>query len=229
MGFADRLEQTNAVIAALRADLWESPVVSQRLIHVDYGAEHIVPKEVHAIIRFIYTETTRHIKFAPDFFVVDKRCPERTYLLEYKCTQTPLYSRNRIEMIREKSPRKEIDWQDIGQWEAEAYDNYQALAKLGIRVVILNYCAYHDRLLVCDFVQRVTPLHRDQVRLTTTRGSRTPFINFDLNTMRSLEEFLVAEHDFDIEQVKPLCANVKQRLQIELPVTHHPRSPLYGG
>lgn len=81
MGFADRLEQTNAVIAALRADLWESPVVSQRLIHVDYGAEHIVPKEVHAIIRFIYTETTRHIKFAPDFFVVDKRCPERTYLL----------------------------------------------------------------------------------------------------------------------------------------------------
>jgi hypothetical protein len=171
MGFADRLEQTNAVVAALRVGLWENPVVSQRLVHVDYGAEHIVPEEVRKIIRFIHTETARHIKFAPDFFVVDKRYPQRIYLLEYKCTQTPLYSRNRIEMIRRKSPRKEIDWQDIGQWEAEAYDNYRALAKLGIRVAILNYCAYHDRLLVCDFVERVTPLHRDRVRLATTRGS----------------------------------------------------------
>ncbi len=200
---------------------------TQRLVHVDYGAEHIVPKEVHGIIRFIHTETTRHIKFSPDLFVVDRRYPERTYLLEYKCTQTPLYSRNRIGMIRNKSPRKEIDCQDIGQWEAEAHDNYQSLTELGIRVAILNYCAYHNRLLVCDFVERVTPLHRDQVRLATTRGSRAPFINFDLTTMRSLEEFLVDEHDLDPRQVAPICAGIKQGLQSELPVKHHPMSPLF--
>jgi len=228
MGFVDRLEQTNKLVTILTDGLWENAVIRQRMVHVNYGAEHIVPQEVHELIRHTRTETTRHIKFTPDFFVVDRRYPERTYLLEYKCTQTPLYSRNRIEMIRKRSPRKEIDWQEIGQWEAEAYDNYRALAKLGVRVAILNYCAYHSRLLVCDFVERVTPLYRDRVRSSTMRGSRTPFINFDLTSMRSLEEFLVAEHGFDIEQVKSLCANVKRRLQAELPVTHHPRSPLYG-
>ena len=32
MGFEDRLEQTNAVVAALRVGMWDNPAVSQRLV-----------------------------------------------------------------------------------------------------------------------------------------------------------------------------------------------------
>jgi hypothetical protein len=227
MSFASRLGQTNAVIAALKTGLWESPLLSRRLAHVNYGAEHLIPQPIHQLVRFAHTETTRHIRFAPDFFVVDRKDPQRTYLLEYKCTQTPLFSRRRIQTIRGQSPRKDIDWQDIGQMEAEAYDNYRALAGLGVRLALMDYCAYHGRLLVCDFVERITPLHRDRVRATATAGSRTPFINFDLTPMRSLEEFIAAEHSFELHQVAPLCAKIKQVLQKRLPVKHHRQSPLY--
>jgi hypothetical protein len=227
MSFAKRLAQTNVVIAALESGLWTSPLLSQRLMHVNYGAENLIPPQVHQIIRFAHTNTTRHIRFAPDFFVVDRRDPKCTYLLEYKCTQTPLFSRGRISMLRRQSPRKDIDWPDVGQMEAEAYDNYRALADAGVRMALLDYCAYHERLIVCDFVERVTPLHRDQVRTATRTGSRTAFINFDLNAMRSLEEFIAAEHGFELRQLETLCARIKQVLQQELPVKHHYKSPLY--
>lgn len=227
MSFGDRVQQTQTVVDTFQSQLWGQPFILQRLAHVLFGAEHIIPKEIHETIRYTRTATTRHIRFAPDSFVVDRQSPEKTYLLEYKCTQTPLYSRARIQTIRASSPRKDIDWQDIGQWEAEAYDNYTALAGLNIRVAIVNYCAYHDRPLVCDFIDRITPLHRDQVTTNTTTGSRTPFVNFDLTLMRSLEEFLTIEHGFTHEQVAPLCMQLQIRLQSALPVRHHPNSSLY--
>lgn len=226
--FEDRIEQTQKVIGTLAEGLWQQPLVTERVVHVDYGAEKYIPRQVHDLIRYVHTKTARHIKFAPDFFVVDRGNPDRVYLLEYKCTQTPLYSKTRIATIRQKSDRSDLDWRDIGQMEAEAYDNYAALASLGIDVVILDYCAYHGRLVVCDFIQRVKPLHRDHVRLPTTRGSRTPFINFDLAALRTLEEFLVAAHGFHTQNILPLCETLKKRLSEELPVRHHPNSPLYG-
>jgi hypothetical protein len=227
MSFAKRLAQTNVVVAALESGLWASPLLSQRLAHVNYGAEHLIPPQVHQVIRFAHTKTTRHIRFAPDFFVVDRRDPKRTYLLEYKCTQTPLFSRGRINMLRQQSPNKDIDWPDVGQIEAEAYDNYRALADAGIRMALLDYCAYHERLIVCDFVERITPFHKSHVQTATPTGSGTPFINFDLRAMRSLEEFIAAEHGLELRQLDPLCARIKQVLQQELPVKHHFKSPLY--
>lgn len=228
MDFKDRLRQTQTVVEVLHDELWQNELVARQLVHVEYGAEHVVPPEVHDLIRYVHTHTARHIKFAPDFFVVDRKNPHALYLLEYKCTQTPLYSRQRIQMLRRKSPRNGLDWQDIGQIEAEAYDNYQALAELGIRVAVLDYCAYHDRLLLCEFVGQFRPLHRDSVRLPTNRGSRTPFINLDLRTLRSLHEFLVDEHALDVRRTPKLVANAAERLRGALPVRHHRNSPLYG-
>ena len=215
------------MVDALKNDLWEQTQISQRVAHVAYGAELFVPRDVHEVIRFTRTPTTRYIRFAPDAFVVDRRSPDKTYLLEYKCTQTPLYSRDRIQRVSANSQRKNIGWQDIGQWEAEAYDNYKALAGLHVRVAVVNFCSYHERPLVCDFIDQITPLHRDQVTTETITGSRTPFVNFDLKAMRSLEEFLVTEHGFVPELVAPICVQIQAKLQVALPTKHHPRSPLY--
>lgn len=96
MDFKERLRRTETVINVLKAGLWENPIISRRLLHIDYGSEHYVPRDVHEMIRYLYTPTTRHIKYALDFFVIDRQNPDRTNLLEYKCTQTPLHSRGRI-------------------------------------------------------------------------------------------------------------------------------------
>src|SRR5690606_13980333 len=123
MSFGERVQQTQTVVDTLEEMLWTQPIILQRLAHVAFGAENVLPRAIHQIIRFTRTPTVRHIRYSPDAFVVDRRVPEKTYLLEYKCTQTPLYSRSRIQKIGSNSPRPEIDWQDIGQWEAEAFDN----------------------------------------------------------------------------------------------------------
>lgn len=229
MSFGERIQQTQVVVETLETLLWTQPAISQRLAHVAFGAENILPRTIHEIIRYTRTPTVRHIRYSPDAFVVDRRSPEKTYLLEYKCTQTPLYSRTRIQTIGSNSSRGGLDWPDIGQWEAEAFDNYKALSTLGIRVAVLNYCAYHSRPLVCDFIDCISPLHRDQVTTNTMTGSRTPFVNFDLAAMRTLEEFLIAEHDFTSEQIAPLCEKIQLHLQMALPIKHHPNSPLHRG
>ena len=94
--------------------------------------------------------------------------------------------------------------------------------------MVLNYCAYHSRLLLCDFVERVKPLYRDRVRSSTQQGSRTLFVNFDLNSMRSLDEFLASEHELDVEKLKSLLAVAARKLQAALPITHQRNSPLHG-
>lgn len=109
--------------------------------------------------------------------------------------------------------------------ESGAWDNYKALAEQGILVVILDYCAYHSWLLVCNHVQKFTPLGRYNVDQSTTAGSGTPLINLDLRKLRTLEEFLVAAHEMVLEDVEPLCAKAKAELFQKLPVRHHRRSP----
>jgi hypothetical protein len=90
---------------------------------------------------------------------------------------------------------------------------------------VLNYCAYHPRPLVCDFVDRAAELGRFTVRDTLT-GSKTPFINLDLRELRSLEDFLVEEHRLERRLVKPHCDWIGRRLLARIPVTHHKNSPL---
>lgn len=96
MSFGERVQQTQTVVDTLEEMLWTQPIILQRLAHVAFGAENVLPRAIHQIIRFTRTPTVRHIRYSPDAFVVDRRVPEKTYLLEYKCTQTPLYSRSRI-------------------------------------------------------------------------------------------------------------------------------------
>jgi len=56
----------------------------------------------------------------PTFFVLDLHSSDCLYLLEYKCTRTPLFSSRRIEELRTKA-KPGLDWQDIGQWEEAAH------------------------------------------------------------------------------------------------------------
>ncbi len=108
--------------------------------------------------------------------------------------------------------------------EADAYDNYLSLYNANVRIAILNYCAYHSRLLLCDFIENIVLLHRDNVTVSRD-GSGTPFINFDCNSMRSLDTFIFEEHGVKVNETS--YNNALHDLVDLLPITHHQSSPLY--
>lgn len=219
-GFIERTQDAQTLINIVRENLWEDALVKSRLLHVPYGYETHIPPEVREKLRRSYNETARYIRFAPDFFVLDLENLDNLYLLEYKCTRTPLYSTQRISSLQAQARMKELTSEDVGQWEASAYDNYQALQSIGVRVAILNYCAYHPRHLLCDFVEKAQVLNRSEVQTETLTGSRTPFVNPYLRALRTLAEFLVGEHSLEEQlatHVRLLCESVEQKLLEALP------------
>jgi hypothetical protein len=222
MSFGERLAQADTLVTTLQTHIWAS--LSRRLAIVPYGYETHIAPEVRAAMRFLRTPTAKFVRFTPDFFVLDKQKPENLYLLEYKVTQTPLFSQNRIRQMGQATGLSDLDWPDIGQMEADAYDNYFHLHQAGLQVVVLNYCAYHTRPLLCDYIQNIQLLHRDVVTTETKKGSRTPFINFYCPTMRQLSRFLYDEHGVKVDETAYTQAITT--LLTQLPITHHPQSPL---
>ena len=225
MDFKDRTEGSNILIQVLKQHFWDE---SQSLYHVETGYETHIPEDIRKALRYVYNKTTRHLRFAPDFLVVQRQKPDNIYYLEYKCTQTPLYKSDRINKIVEGYD-KPLDWQDIGQCEREAFDNYKDLNSIGVRVAVLNYVAYHKRPLLCDFIENIVELHRDTVRTPTQAGSKTPFVNFDATSMRTLQEFLAETHGISSDKVIPYFERALSELRQQLRVKHHPKSPLYEG
>lgn len=229
VGFGDRTKQSDTLIQVITEHLWGNPSISDRFLHVAFGEETHLPREAMALLRGIRHNVTAYfIRFAPDFFVIDKSDPAKLYLLEYKCTQTPLYSAGRIKDIGAELNKPSLDWPDIGQWELEPYNNYVRLTSLGAKVVVLNYCAYHNRHILCDFVDAVSDVYREKVRLGTIVGSGTPYVNFDLKSMRSLHDFLCQEHNLAPDVISPICSEIETELLNKLPIRHHRSSPLYG-
>lgn len=222
MSFGDRLAQADTLVETLQTHIWEP--LARRLAVVPYGYETHIASEVRTAMRFLRTPTAKFVRFTPDFFVLDRQQPENLYLLEYKVTQTPLFSKMRIRQMGQAAGNPDLDWPDIGQMEADAYDNYLNLHEAGLRVVVLNYCAYHTRPLLCDFIENIQVLHRDVVTRDTKKGSRTPFVNFYCPTMRQLSRFLYDEHGLKINEAAYTQAITQ--LAAALPTTHHPKSPL---
>ena len=228
MGFGARTKQSETLIQAVKEHLWNHPSISGRFLQVAFGQETHLPREAMGVLRNLRQNMTAYfIRFAPDYFVIDKSDPAKLYFLEYKCTQTPLFSASRIKDIGIELHKPMLDWRDIGQWELEPYDNYVRLTTLGVKIAILNYCAYHNRRVLCEFVDSISGVYREEVRLGTMEGSGTPYVNLDLKPMRSLHDFLCQEHNLDRDLISSICNEIETELLDKLPMRHHRKSPLY--
>lgn len=220
-------EKGELMIEIVTRHVWDS---LDSIEHVPWGYETHVSQEIRDIITsdsFDDDLTSRHIRSSPDFFAVQQE-PDIIYFLECKSTVTPLWSENRIGKISQKAG-KDLRWEDIGQVEAAAYDNYMALKNLGAKVAVLNYVAYHERLLFCDFIEKITEIGRYKVSNKDTKGSGEDFINFDVTQMRTLEDFLIEEHGIDPDYIAPMIRAACRELEEKIPVDHDERSPLYTG
>ena len=229
MEFEDRSETSSVLVDVIERHFWSK---SQLLYHVETGYETHIDKEIREALRYVRNKTARHLRFTPDFLIVERKNPENIYYLEYKCTRTPLYSPNRIKQIGERAGIELLDQNDIkqyrlnlGQCELDAYDNYVALSEIGVRVAILNYVAYHHRLLLCDFIENIKELRRDKVTTATISGSRTPYVNFDVNPMKTLDNFLVEIHGVNHDTVTSYYNDACAELKASLPKYEHKNSP----
>ena len=225
-------EKGELMIEIVTRHVWDT---LENIKHVPWGYETHVSQEMRNIITsdsFDDDPTSRHIRSSPDFFVVQQE-PDLIYFLECKSTVTPLWSKNRIREISRRAglqpPYEILRWEDIGQLEAAAYDNYKALKKLGAKVAVLNYVAFHERLLLCDFIEKITEIGRYKVRNRNTKGSGEPFINFDVTQMRTLEDFLIEEHGVNPAYIAPKIQAACRELEKNIQVDHDEGSRLYTG
>ena len=206
MQFKQRSRLSTILIDIVKKWFWNTDEL-QSLYHADTGYEmqtgKEMPKDIRELLRKIYNKTTRHIRFTPDCLIVDRGNPDNIYYLEYKCTQTFGYNKN---------------W---GQIELDAYDNYVALQSIGVKVAVLNYIAYHDRLLLCDFIENIKALRRSEGKTETDTGSGTGYVNPDLNGMRTLLDFLVDIHGIDrgaiTQNFNNACTELRSRLPMKDP------------
>ena len=195
--------------------------------HFPYGYETYIPQNIRNILGRFSVEnnpTARHIRHAPDALIVRQNA-DILYLVDYKSTTVPMWSPRLIGQISRNAGRN-VKWPDIGVIHTTSYDNYAALQSIDVKVAVLTYIAYHDRLLLCDFIENIEELRRAPVAFTD-KGSGKDVINFDASQMRTLEEFLADIHGpTAAASVTPQIRMARAELQRLLPIEHDRGSPL---
>lgn len=155
--------------------------------------------------------------------MIDLKYPESTYLLEYKVYQTPIEYDSELNRVRAAAGDPTLTRDVIGQWEGFPYDNYMALHGMGVRVALAYWVPHHARRVLCEFIENVKVVRRGTPQTKSARASGTSYVNIDLRTMRSLAEFLCAEHAVDHSAIDPLIGSMVRRLEHELPVVPYTR------
>ena len=163
------------------------------LLRVDIGAEFQFPPAFHGPLRKLNSPTAHFLRYMPDSAVLDS-AQGKVYLLEYKAMTTPLYSKNRLRMLRERSGHDDLAPANVGVVETAALENYRRLAEAGLKVALVIYCTYHPTRLLAEWEEKLVPLHSDRVRYGSTKASFTPYTNLHLDHVRPLEAFLRDEH-----------------------------------
>lgn len=217
---AERSEQSKRLVDILLDNYWTTEQIAAGFgfLHRPNGYEDIVPEAEREVLRHRYDEAALKIRFRPDALVLHGGGENGTYiLLEYKATTTPRYT------------FRDSQW-DRGQIEADPWESYLRRVRDGQRLAILNYCSFHPRPLLCDYVtDRWQVAGRQQVGRTTT-GSRTDFYNTHLQLMRTFDQFMLDEFGVPLEVSLPLVRNALVAILREpLLQTRHDRGSSFFG
>lgn len=217
MAFDIRRTDEMQMIKIVQTEIF-APLSSQLKLVGPLGYETRVDAGTRVLLRFVRNPTTFYVKFYPDFLAVPIKAPERLYLLEFKSSRTPIIKDSRIRFLRDSVQDQTLERSFIGQIETLPLENYLKIASSGVRLALLYYCAYSESKLFCEFVDRIKVVHSDVVRTDTVRGSRTPFTNFDLRTMRILSTFMEQEvSGISVQEIRDLVAKAVVTLSKDLP------------
>ena len=179
------------------------------IIHEPYGYETYVSSGLCQVLRYTSTTTARFIRFIPDYILFCQKCyvKEPVILLEYKVLTTPKW------ILGEKSCF-------IGQIEADAWENYIMLRKMGVLVALLIFCPYHPRPIICDFPDKsFQKSKRLKVKGKNIYGSGTDYYNISLCRFRLFSSFLEDEFSIPSNISRKLLRNVLCELR---------KDPMFG-
>lgn len=215
MTFYERTDTANALINELAAAYWEKEEIrtGHSILHIPYGYETHISPQAQNILKRIYTKTSKHIRFTPDFILLQEG-NHKIFLYEYKVTKTPRYSLGTKQ------------W-DYGQIEADAWGNYINLISAGIDIAIVIYCPYHPRPLLCDVVNQ-NWISTERTKVKSSAGSGTPYVNVDLREIKTFENFMHVYFNVPLSLSNELLsADLFERLRTNphLAVTHNSKSP----
>jgi hypothetical protein len=179
MSFSKRIATASAIISELNAAYWEKEEIRtmHSILHIPYGYEMHISFQAQNVLKKVYTKTSKHIRFTPDFILLQEG-NQKIFLCEYKVIKTPRYSLGANQ------------W-DSGQIEADAWENYINLINAGIDVAVVIYCPYHARPLLCDVVSQ-NWINTERTKVISSAGSGTPYVNVNLKEIRIFESFMHA-------------------------------------
>ncbi len=217
MSFADRTGKSNQLIKLLNTHYWNHPTIihGYSMFHEPYGYETHITPSTQAILRQIYSTTSKHIRFTPDYIAgrAGVQLQEPILLLEYKVTTTPRYT------LGDKQ------W-DSGQIEADAWENYMNLIKAGIVVALVIYCPYHSRPLLFEFPSDQWLTQARSTVSSSTTGSRTDYCNIAMPRLRTFTQFMEDQFMVPKSTSYPLITAVLNRARVDptLQISHSPAS-----
>jgi len=217
MSFTDRTAKSNRLIELLKEYYWDTPQISQEqgMFHEPYGYESHISLEIQNVLKRMYTITSKHIRFTPDYIVgrSGMELPEPVLLLEYKVTTTPRYTLGEGQWVS-------------GQIEADAWDNYMNLMNVGVCVALVVYCPYHSRPLLCDFPNDQWLTQGRRAVTSTNKGSKTDYYNIILPKLRTFVEFMEQQFMVPADTSSALIGGMldKARNDPALEISHDPKS-----
>jgi len=219
--FEKRIGQAQKLVQVVEERLWIPLKVWLRseggnLYHFPYGYEVHMSEEVKQFLVKFRDSTSIFIRFIPDYVLgLERKERKVVYLLEYKSMTTPRWTEG------------DNQW-NVGQVEADAWENYMRLIDIGINVVLFVYCSYHRRPLLMDFPRHDFIYRKRQETKYTETGSGTPYYNIDLMKIRSVDRFLEEEFSIPCEVFMPyLLDTLKAIGSEELLQTRHDKRSKY--
>jgi len=142
------------------------------------------------------------VKFSPDFIVIKKDKKEELFFLDIKTSITPVFFQSYIEKLKAKGNLTELNREDIGEVEREAWDTYNKFYPPE-SVVIVIACPYNQKLLLAERVSNILCFYKfEKDTNLEAGGSHTPHANIHLSKMRRLDLFLKEEFEIEVDKQK---------------------------
>ena len=226
MTYENSVRQEEKLIEIVEKHVWNN---LERVKHVpyEYKTRENISQGIRDILERFSVEnnlTARYIRHTPNAFIVQQN-PKILYFVDYKCMTVPVCDDWIIEKVSQNAGRR-VEADDIGEIHTSSYDNYVALKNLDVKVAILTYIAYHDRLLLCDFIENIEAVDPYEVENEQTDMDGERFVNFDVTQMRTLEDFLIEEHRVIPAYIAPKIQEACRELVEKIRVNHDSESPL---
>jgi len=193
MGFQERINLANNMESKLVSFLKLKNFMVEKT-----GYEHYISPEMREKLRTIHTNpTVTFLRYLPDYFAIYEG---KYFFIEFKVMDSPIRLDSRVEDLKSRTGIDDLSKNNIGVVETAAINNYQRLSDLGVKILVVVYCTFNNRLLLVDWENNIIKFFNDKVKIGDGNASFTPFTNIHLDKMKSIKDFMLSEFNISISK-----------------------------